>query len=294
MPVTNYYTIDGQMVGYKDAGGRKDFLTDALGSVTAEIDQTCAKTFDGRYKPYGGDLTTTGTRGKYGWIGSWGYRETGLSASSHYVRARHYSKTSGNWTTVDRLWPSEPTYSYVTNRIVSVADPSGLAPCSDPDPCRDCDCQAVRKLTGAESIEGLVGCCKGKVFGCGAIYKGVGGLERYQKCADAHENDHVKYCNKYPGACKCSSDSGCGRQTFKPGNAGNDSECRAFGVQIRCMAGFTKPKVCDNVNSIGCRLVKLQCKYLLGVDPYGELGLLKCKPDPDVLKFCNSIGIFSP
>ena len=53
-----YYTVDGQMIGYKDAAGRKDYLTDALGSVTAEVDQAGAtKTFDGRYKPYGGDLT---------------------------------------------------------------------------------------------------------------------------------------------------------------------------------------------------------------------------------------------
>ena len=75
MPVTNYYTVDGQMIGYKDAGGRKDFLTDALGSVTAEVDQTGAtKTFDGRYKPYGGDLSSSGTRGSYGWVGTWGYR----------------------------------------------------------------------------------------------------------------------------------------------------------------------------------------------------------------------------
>lgn len=123
-----YYTIDGQMLGYKTAAGRKDFLTDALGSITAEVDQTGAtKTFDGRYKPYGGDLSSTGTRGSYGWVGTWGYRGTGLSASSHYVRARHYSKTSGTWITLDPLWPSEQPYTYLVSNPVQAVDPSGMA-----------------------------------------------------------------------------------------------------------------------------------------------------------------------
>ena len=122
-----YYTVDGQMIGYKDAAGRKDFLTDALGSVTAEVDQTGAtKTFDGRYKPYGGDLSSTGTRGSYGWIGTWGYRKTGLSAPSHYVRARHYSQTSVNWTTIDPLWPNEIAYSYVRGAPTASSDYQGL------------------------------------------------------------------------------------------------------------------------------------------------------------------------
>ena len=124
-----YYTVDGQMIGYKTAAGRKDFLTDALGSVTAEVDQTGAtKTFDGRYKPYGRDLSSTGTRGSYGWVGTWGYRETGLSSSSHYVRARHYSKTNGSWTTIDPLWLAQPAFRYVRGRVTRYTDPSGLRP----------------------------------------------------------------------------------------------------------------------------------------------------------------------
>lgn len=75
MPTTNFYTIDGQMVAYRDGGGRKDFLTDALGSVTAEVDQTgTGRIFDGRYKPYGGDLWSSGMRGSFGWVGAWVYR----------------------------------------------------------------------------------------------------------------------------------------------------------------------------------------------------------------------------
>ena len=121
-----YYTVDGQMIGYKDASGRKDFLTDALGSVTAEVEQTGAtKTFDGRYKPYGGDLSSTGTRGSFGWVGTWGYRGTSLSVASHYVRARHYSKTSGIWTTIDQLWPYQKAFGYVDGSVTFEIDPSG-------------------------------------------------------------------------------------------------------------------------------------------------------------------------
>lgn len=127
MPVTNFYTVDGQIIGYKDGGGRKDYLTDNLGSVTAEVDQTGAiKTFDGRYKPYGSELFSNGTRDKFGWIGTWGYRETRLAASSLYVRARHYSIITGSWTTMDPIWPGEPSYRYVNSWILNHVDPSGL------------------------------------------------------------------------------------------------------------------------------------------------------------------------
>ena len=129
MPVTNYFTIDGQMIGFKTVTGRKDFLTDSLGSVTAEVDQTgSTKTFEGRYKPYGGDLSSTGSRGNFGWVGSWGYRGTELSASSHYIRARHFSSLSCNWTSIDQFWPEEASYRYVDARATNVSDPSGMKP----------------------------------------------------------------------------------------------------------------------------------------------------------------------
>ena len=127
MGVTNYYTVDGQMIGYKDANGRKDFLTDNLGSVTAEIDQSGTnRTFDGRYRPYGNSLWSTGTRGAFGWVGTWGYRGTGLSTSTHYMRARHYSQVSGRWSSVDPSWPSEPGLVYVNVNPSTHVDPSGL------------------------------------------------------------------------------------------------------------------------------------------------------------------------
>ncbi len=122
-----YYTVDGQIIGYKDASGRKDYLTDALGSVTAEVDQTGAtKTFDGRYKPYGGDLSSTGIKGNYDWVGSWGYRGTNLSAASHYVRARTYCKTTGSWSTIDPLGILSGRYQYVHGQPTAKIDNFGL------------------------------------------------------------------------------------------------------------------------------------------------------------------------
>ncbi len=38
MPVTNYYTVNGEIIGERTAGSpRVDYLTDALGSVTATV-----------------------------------------------------------------------------------------------------------------------------------------------------------------------------------------------------------------------------------------------------------------
>ena len=122
-----YYTVDGQMIGYKTVSGRKDFLTDALGSVTAEVDQTGAsKTFDGRYKPYGGVLSALGAGGSFGWAGSLGYRATNLTGSNHYVRARHFNTVSGQWSSKDPIWPRDQAYRYSGNRPVIYVDPTGL------------------------------------------------------------------------------------------------------------------------------------------------------------------------
>ncbi len=124
-----YYTVDGQMIGYETGTARKDFLTDALGSVTAEVDQTGnTKTFDGRYKPYGGDFSSIGIRGSFGWVGAWGYKDTGLTYVSHYIRSRHYSKSSGSWSSADLLWPMEKAYVYVNGRAVAMMDYFGAFP----------------------------------------------------------------------------------------------------------------------------------------------------------------------
>ena len=127
MPMTErFYSVNGQMMGYESGGVKKDFLTDHLGSITAEIEQTQTRTYDTRYSAYGRNNWSTGTGCGFGWVGSYGYRETGLFHMSHYVRARHYSYVTGGWSTVDPLWPDESAYGYGDAWPTYWIDPSGL------------------------------------------------------------------------------------------------------------------------------------------------------------------------
>jgi RHS repeat-associated protein len=123
-----FYSVNGQMMGYESGGVKKDFLTDHLGSITAEIDQNQNRTFETRYSAYGRNNWSTGTGCGFGWVGSYGYRETGLFHMSHYVRARHYSYVTGNWSTVDAFWNLQSPYGYVMGRAVKRTDRTGCAP----------------------------------------------------------------------------------------------------------------------------------------------------------------------
>jgi len=64
----------------------------------------------------------------YQWVGTYGYRATFNYASSHYVRARHYSQIPGSWTTVDPLWPYQSGCGYYSGNPLYLVDPSGLEP----------------------------------------------------------------------------------------------------------------------------------------------------------------------
>src|SRR5712691_9916559 len=93
MAVTNFYSVKGEILGEKTTGGsRVDYLTDALGSVTATANQSAQVVNTYRYKPYGAQLAKTGVGAdpSFRWVGSQGYRRTGTKWSDVYVRARHY------------------------------------------------------------------------------------------------------------------------------------------------------------------------------------------------------------
>lgn len=67
------------MLGEKAAGGsRLDYLTDALGSVTATVDQTGSVVNRYTYKPYGALLNKSGAGAdpSFQGVGSLGYRQT--------------------------------------------------------------------------------------------------------------------------------------------------------------------------------------------------------------------------
>ncbi|MCW5944133.1 MAG: hypothetical protein KIS66_18045 [Fimbriimonadaceae bacterium] len=112
MPVTNYHTVNGRTIGETTDGVRTDYLTDALGSVTATVDQSQNVLNTYRYKPYGGLLAKTGSSPdpRFLWTGDTGSRTTGLAYSEQYNRARHYGSMQAGWTSVDPMWPTRRAY----------------------------------------------------------------------------------------------------------------------------------------------------------------------------------------
>jgi RHS repeat-associated protein len=128
MPMkTQYYTVDGVILGERTNGQTVAYLPDALGSVagTAGTSGNLQRQF--RYKPFGETLydNGTGVKPKKRWVGTLGYRSTGMLRSEYYVRARHYGTQEGQWTTIDRHWPGEPSHIYVRCSPVRFTDPSG-------------------------------------------------------------------------------------------------------------------------------------------------------------------------
>jgi RHS repeat-associated protein len=132
MAVTNYHTVNGRILGETTGGVRTDYLTDALGSVTATVNPSAQVINRYTYKPYGGLLAKTGVGADpvNQWVGSLGYGQTGKKYSDVYVRARHYDTANGRWTSKDPIgfnggdWN---VYRYVMNRATDFADPSGWA-----------------------------------------------------------------------------------------------------------------------------------------------------------------------
>lgn len=135
MAVTNYYTVEGEIIAEKTAGStRVDYLTDALGSVTATVNQSAQVVNTYRYKPYGTQLAKTGTGSDpaFGWVGTKGYRPTQKKFSDFYVRARHYGDATGQWTTRDPLYRLRLWFVYASANPTSFIDPSGMIPVIGP------------------------------------------------------------------------------------------------------------------------------------------------------------------
>ena len=141
MPTTSYYTVGGRIIGQRASGSnRKDFLADALGSVTAETDQAGTVVGRTRYKPYGAELQRTGaSQPAFRWVGSVGYRVTPANNSDVYVRARHYAGLRGQWTSQDpiRTWDTS-RYGYVFGNPTTHTDPSGEIPLVGGPGCDKC------------------------------------------------------------------------------------------------------------------------------------------------------------
>src|SRR5580658_6274096 len=112
MPVTDYFTMDGVLVGEKTTGGVNiGYVPDALGSIVAAVDQNLNTTYTAAYKPYGDVLASTGTAPRFTWVGTPGYlASAGVPHAEYSARARIDSSKDGRWTSVDPLWPRESAY----------------------------------------------------------------------------------------------------------------------------------------------------------------------------------------
>jgi RHS repeat-associated protein len=124
--VTSYHSVNRQIVGETTSGTRVDYLSDALGSVTATTNSSGIVQNRYRYKPHGMRLSKTGAASDplFQWNGRHGYRVCAVGRS--YVRARHYEQIIGQWSTQDPLWPEQHQYVYSEANPTSVSDPSGL------------------------------------------------------------------------------------------------------------------------------------------------------------------------
>jgi RHS repeat-associated protein len=126
-----YYSVSGELLGEKAAGGQRiDYLTDALGSVTATVDQTGTVLNRYVYKPYGALLAKTGvaTDPAFTWVGNQGYRQTAKKYSDVYIRARHDDTVNGRWTTKDPIGFSGEdwnVYRFVQDTPTTQIDPTG-------------------------------------------------------------------------------------------------------------------------------------------------------------------------
>ncbi len=182
MPVTNYDTLHGEIIAEYTDGVQLDYLKDALGSVTAWVDQNCNIVATARYKPFGDILVSTGTLGRFTWVGTLGYRTTGLTWADKYVRARHYGSKQGQWTTVDPLWPKQEGYIYADASPGSRIDPTGLIPCGG-----GIEIPAIYgRYCGPQTTKDKMVIVRGKPFQ-------VRGISETDECCRVHDNCFSRY-----------------------------------------------------------------------------------------------------
>jgi RHS repeat-associated protein len=138
MLTKRYDTINGRIRSESSGGVRTGYLPDALGNVTATVqDGAIVNTY--RYKPSGALLSKTGAGDdpKFQWNGTHGYRQTGVPIADTYIRARHYARQAGQWTSTDPMEGQRQHYVYANASPTTRIDPDGLTPRFDPS------CQGV-------------------------------------------------------------------------------------------------------------------------------------------------------
>ncbi len=127
MPVTNYHTLNGELLGETGPGGRRFYGKDALGSVVATYDQNGTLENTYRYKPYGGLLSKTGSAPdpRFMWTGSTGSRTTGANYAEQYNRTNHYAAPPSAWVSVGPDRSGTGTEAYAVDNPVRFSEAYG-------------------------------------------------------------------------------------------------------------------------------------------------------------------------
>ena len=250
-----YHTVNGMLIGETSNGVRRGYLPDALGSVVATVDDNGAIENTYRYKPYGGLLAKTGTAAdpRFMWVGARGYRSTSTRSSELYVRKRHYASTNGAWTSVDPLWPVLEAYSYVSAKVATLVDPTGLAACGPP-----CCEQAMKDAltTGCEDLDGERGiwkkCDPKSVYGQLLTTCDAGGGNCNELIARLWQV--VKGCNRY-----------CGMKDVPPAPGGGGKPCAIEPKPAACTVCCSDRGTVRNCGTLCC---EVKGKTFLDLDPY--------------------------
>lgn len=237
MGVTSYYSFGGEIIGEETGGVRRDYLTDALGSVTATVTEAGVVENTYRYKPYGETLAKTGSGSdpKFLWNGKWGYRSGSENIGLNYVRARFYCQKSGNWITRDEYnnyFLGSPIfdvnyYIYGGNSPVVLVDLTGLMSVIRQRPRDKWRPKPGEIAIGVPPLTDIYGKpvhCSGRESGMSGCNHNTGKpftimcskhCAADQECTKRHEKDHREVQNTCCGlyaACRNSSRNSKERQ----------------------------------------------------------------------------------
>jgi RHS repeat-associated protein len=121
----NLYLVSHGTSGQFANNERIHYLSDAIGSIRQETDDTGAVTNSREWTPFGVEVGTT--EAGLGYTGEW----FDSYAQIQYTRARWYQPKIGRWTSPDPIVPdfSQPQsinrFTYVRNNAINYIDPTG-------------------------------------------------------------------------------------------------------------------------------------------------------------------------
>ncbi len=290
----SYYSIDEVIIGEAGGGTRTGYLPDALGSVTATVDETGTITNTYRYKPYGGQLSKTGVGAdpKFQWIGQWGYRRN--TQTLNYVRARDYDVSLSSWISADPYWPRESPYLYASSNPVRWVDSSGFS-C---DPCLLCKEGLLDPCSWIEDNNTIGWGTLAFVVCCGDIRKicirkkgfvefyGDPGKDwdRIETCMKAHEQTHYDDVN---AICRNGNIVvPCGAVGPPIGESSELGECLGYSAALTCLQSLKPPVKCTYPpTSPFCEWVEHNCTAARD-----QCKKAKHPIDPALDAWCNSQG----